>query len=309
VDVLHTHLFGSNTLGRLLGRLAGVPVVIAHEHWSTKASREVWVDRALYRLSDRILVPSAASKEMVMRTERIPAGRIDVVYNGVDTAIFAHSEKREEVRSELHIPADAILLGIVGRLSEEKGGVDFLIRAVARLCKTKPNLRLLVVGDGPLRGNLEALAAESAPGGAIIFTGTRNDVAHLLSAMDLFVLPSLNEALPIVVLEAMAAGLPVIATRVGGVPEIVDHEKTGLLVEPGSEGALYSALEHLICDADLREHLARAGRARVASDFTIERMVERIEGLYEELLTKLSVAGCQLSVGRRPATANPSTDN
>ncbi len=302
VDVLHTHLFGSNTLGRLLGRLAGVPVVIAHEHWSTKASREVWVDRALYRLSDRILVPSAASKEMVMRTEGIPAGKIDVVYNGVDTAIFAQGEKRGEVRSELHISSDAMVLGIVGRLSEEKGGVDVLIRAVARLCKSNPNLRLLVVGDGPLRGSLEALAAESAPGGEIMFTGTRNDVAHLLSAMDLFVLPSLNEALPIVVLEAMAAGLPVIATRVGGVPEIVDHEKTGLLVEPGSEDSLYSALDRLIFDADLREQLAQAGRRRVASDFTIERMVERIEGLYEELLTKLSVAGCQLSVDGRPAT-------
>jgi glycosyltransferase involved in cell wall biosynthesis len=246
---------------------------------------------------------------MVMRTEGIPAGKIDVVYNGVDTAVFAQCEKREEVRSELHIPPDSTVVGIVGRLSEEKGGVDVLIRAIARLRKINPNLRLLVVGDGPLRGNLEALADESAPGGAIMFTGTRNDVAHLLSAMDLFVLPSLNEALPIVVLEAMAAGLPVIATNVGGVPEIVEHEKTGLLVAPGSEDALYSALNRLTYDAYLRERLAQAGRRRVTSDFTIERMVERIEGLYGKLLTKLPVAGCQLSADRRPATASPSTDN
>jgi len=309
VDVLHTHLFGSNTLGRLLGRLAGVPVIVAHEHWSTKASREIWVDRALYRLSDRILVPSAASKEMVIKAEGIPASRIDVVYNGVDTAIFGQKHERAEVRSELNIPADATVLGIVGRLSEEKGGVDILIRAVARLSKTNPNLRLLVVGDGPLRSSLEALAVRSAPSGTFIFTGTRNDVAQLLSAMDLFVLPSLNEALPIVVLEAMAAGLPVIATRVGGVPEIVDHEKTGLLVQPGSEDALHSALDRLISDPDLRAQLAQAGRVRVAADFTIERMVKRIEALYEELLTKLPAASRQLSVGRRPATANSSTDN
>jgi sugar transferase (PEP-CTERM/EpsH1 system associated) len=312
VDVLHTHLFGSNTLGRLLGRLAGVPVIVAHEHWSTKASREVWVDRALYRLSDRILVPSAASKEMVIKAEGIPANRIDVVYNGVDTAIFGQSGGRKEVRSELNIPADATVLGIVGRLSEEKGGVDVLIRAVARLSKTNPNLRLLVVGDGPLRSSLEALAVGSAPSGTFIFTGTRNDVAHLLSAMDLFVLPSLNEALPIVVLEAMAAGLPVIATRVGGVPEIVDHEKTGLLVQPGSEDALHSALDRLISDPDLREQLAQAGRERVAADFTIERMVKHIEDLYEELLTKLPVVSCQLSVDGRPTIVRcahrPTTD-
>ncbi|MEO8288304.1 MAG: glycosyltransferase [Chloroflexota bacterium] len=286
VDVLHTHLFGSNTLGRLLGRLAGVPVIIAHEHWSTKARREVTIDRLLYRLSDRILVPSSASKTLVREMERIPARRIDVLYNGVDTAQFAQEYSREEVRAELGIDPGATVIGIVGRLSEEKGGVDNLIRAVGRLHVANPDLRLLIVGDGPLRSSLETVAAAGAAPGVVHFAGTRTDVARLLGAMDMFVLPSLNEALPIVLLEAMAAGLPVVATGVGGVPEIVEDGKTGLLVPPGDQQALQAAIARLLDNPLLGKQLAAAGKANIALNFTIEKMVERLESLYDSLLTR-----------------------
>jgi glycosyltransferase involved in cell wall biosynthesis len=285
VDVLHTHLFGSNTLGRLLGRLAGVPVIIAHEHWATSARREVWINRLLYRLSDRTIVPSAATKSMLVKYGGIPSQAIEVVYNGVDTAQFSRPYGREEVRSELGIPNDALLVGVVGRLSEEKGGVDLLVRAVARLHKTEPSVRLLVVGDGPMRAGLEGLASKVTEG-LVTFTGTRSDVARLLGAMDVFALPSLSEALPLVVLEAMSAGLPVVATRVGGVPEVVDDGVTGLLLAPGSEDALYWALRRLGAAPNLRAQLGRAGQAHVKAHFTIERMVECIEALYESLLAR-----------------------
>jgi sugar transferase (PEP-CTERM/EpsH1 system associated) len=291
VDILHTHLFGSNTLGRLLGRLGGVPVVIAHEHWSTISPRQAQIDRLLYRLSSRIIVPSEASKQLVMQTEKIPAGAISVLYNGVDTNRFAppSTQARADARREFGIEDYDLLVGVVGRLSPEKGGVDNLIRAAYRLREQHRNVRLLIVGDGPVRGELEKLDAElreanAGEGSPVIFAGARQDIPRLLGAMDMFVLPSLNEALPIVILEAMAVGLPAIATRVGGVPEIVQDGATGLLVAPGDEDALLDALSRLAADNALCARLADAGREQVRARFTIEQMVRNLETIYEELL-------------------------
>ncbi|HYO48301.1 MAG TPA: glycosyltransferase, partial [Chloroflexia bacterium] len=257
VHILHTHLFGSNTWGRILGKLAGVPVIIAHEHWSSKSQREVWVDKLLYRLSDRILVPSEASKRMVMEVEGIPDRHLHVIYNGIDRAQFAPRSDRAETRSELGIPDGIQVIGTVGRLSVEKGGVDLLIKAVARLRNDHPQARLVVVGDGPLREGLEEVAARL--GKDVIFTGTRTDVARLLNAMDIFVLPSLHEAFPIAILEAMAVRLPVVATRVGGVPEVIQDGTTGLLVPPNDEQALHKSLRRLLTESQLAESLAQAG--------------------------------------------------
>lgn len=293
VGILHTHLFGSNTLGRLLGRLGGVPVVIAHEHWSTISPREAQVDRLLYRLSSHILVPSNASMRLLMQTEKMPASMISVLYNGVDTDRYAPPslEARQEARSEFGIQDDTLLFGVVGRLSPEKGGVDTLIRAIYRLREQKPNVRLLVVGDGPIRAGLEKLNAElqagtPGQGSPVTFAGARQNIPRLLGAMDVFVLPSLNEALPIVLLEAMAVGLPVVATRVGGVPEIVHDGTTGLLVPPGDEDALTATLNRLAEDPPLRDKIAEAGREQVRNEFTIKQMVRNIEALYEGLLAR-----------------------
>jgi sugar transferase (PEP-CTERM/EpsH1 system associated) len=282
IDILHTHLFGSNTWGRILGKLAGVPVIIAHEHWSSKSQREVWVDRLLYRLSDRILVPSEASKRIVMEMERIPARCLSVLYNGVDISHFTPgSASGCEVRRELGLRCEELVIGTVGRLSPEKGGVDVLIRAVERLRGDHPRVRLVVVGDGPLRPDLEKVADDL--GSNVIFTGTRTDVARILSAMDIFVLPSLKEAMPIALLEAMAMRLPVVATHVGGVPEIVEDGENGILVPPGDEPALHAALQRLADDPALISTLAHAGQAHVQANFTLDSMVARVEQLYNSL--------------------------
>jgi glycosyltransferase involved in cell wall biosynthesis len=247
----------------------------------------VWVDRLLYRLSDRILVPSQASKRMVVEKEGIRARRISVVYNGVDPEVFAPLHDRAEIRAELGIGAGEVVAGTVGRLSPEKGGVDLLIRAMASLRAEYPQVRLVVVGDGPLRPQLESMAGEV--GLPVIFTGTRTDVPRLLGAIDLFVLPSLLEAMPIALLEAMAMRLPVVATRVGGVPEIVRDGIDGLLVAPGSAAALHAAIGQLVGSPALRCRLGEAAQARVLSRFTIEGMVKRVEGIYDRLLAKKGV--------------------
>ncbi len=288
VHILHTHLFGANTWGRVLGRLARVPVIVAHEHWSSKAKREVWVDRLLYRLTDRILVPSHASKQLVMEMEGIPARYLDVTYNGVDISRFRPGAEAAAVRQELGIAPEDVVIGTVGRLSADKGGQDDLLWAVSELRKSHPQARLLIIGDGPLRPDLEKYATQLGmlDTGAALFTGTRNDVDRLLGAMDVFVLPSHKEALPIAVLEAMAMCLPVIATRVGGVPEVVQDGTTGLLVEPGDRPALRDALARLVSDPALARCLGACGQARVHAHFTVDKMVRHVEQLYEKLMLK-----------------------
>jgi glycosyltransferase involved in cell wall biosynthesis len=258
-------------------------VIIAHEHRSSKAGREVWVDRLLYRLSDRIIVPSEASKRLVMEMEQIPARALSVVYNGVDMTQFAPQADRAAAREELGLAADNVVIGSVGRLSADKGGQDVLIRAVAEVRQAHPEVRLVFVGDGPLRVGLEALVSELGLGEVVRFTGQRADVARLLGAFDIFVLPSLREALPIAVIEAMAVRLPVVAARIGGIPEVVEDGGTGCLVPPGDVAALAAVLERLVGDPALVARLGAAGQARVQAQFTVEQMVRRVEHLYEEL--------------------------
>jgi glycosyltransferase involved in cell wall biosynthesis len=281
IHILHTHLFGSNTLGRLLGTLAGVPIIISHEHWAFKYRREVLLDSLLYRLSDRIMVTSEAIKREVMRLDGTPARYLSVVYNGVDTSIFSPGDGGPDTRQELGIDPDAIVVGMVARLDVRKGGQDLLIRAVSRLRRSYPKVRLLMVGDGPLRPELESLAASL--GESVIFAGVRTDVARVLRAMNVFALPSLYEALPIAMLEAMATGLPVIATRVGGIAEAVQDGRTGLLVPPGDEDALYHALGTLVAGPIQAEQMGRRAMSHIRAGFTIDVMARRVEAIYDEL--------------------------
>jgi glycosyltransferase involved in cell wall biosynthesis len=165
-----------------------------------------------------------------------------------------------------------------------------------------PQVRLLIVGDGPVRIDLEKLDAQlhdrnTGQESPVIFAGARQDISRLLGAVDIFVLPSLNEALPIVILEAMAVGLPVVATRVGGVPEIVQDGATGLLVAPGDEAGLLAALNRLAEDTALRAKLADAGRKQVRAQFTIEQMVRNLEIIYEELLARKAISKVALNDG------------
>jgi glycosyltransferase involved in cell wall biosynthesis len=176
------------------------------------------------------------------------------------------------------------LLGLVARLHRQKGLGD-LLAAVAWVRERVPDVRLLLIGEGELRDELEAQARALGLSGAVIFAGIRTDVAEIVAALDIFVLPSLWEGTSNAVLEAMAAGLPIVATAVGGTPEVVVDGVTGLLVPPRDPSALAGALVTLLQDADLRHRMGRAGRERVKQYFSLERMVRRTEALYEELLS------------------------
>jgi glycosyltransferase involved in cell wall biosynthesis len=211
-----------------------------------------------------------------------------VIHSGVDFAPAApEGPGREEMRRELGIPPGALVVGTLGRLTAVKGQGD-LVEAFARVRSQVQNAWLLLVGDGEERANLEARARKLGVEGCTVLAGWRQEVFALLAAMDIFALPSRNEGMGKALVEAMFAGLPCVATRVGGIPELVRHGQEGLLVEPGCAEQLAEVLVELALDAEKRACMGQAGRAR-APAYGVEQMLEKLEALYEELLLQKGV--------------------
>jgi glycosyltransferase involved in cell wall biosynthesis len=204
-----------------------------------------------------------------------------VIYYGVEIPSLS-PDTREKARLELGLPPDALVCGAVSRLDALKG-IDDLILAFAQVEATRAAY-LVIVGEGPERQRLEKIVQDIGVSDRIIWAGYRAGVPHLLPAFDIFVQPSMHEGLPNTVLEAMAAGLPVIATGVGGTPELVVNGKTGLLVPPANPAALADAITALSENPVARGSMGWAGRQRVQQHFTIEEMVQKTEQLYEDLL-------------------------
>jgi glycosyltransferase involved in cell wall biosynthesis len=281
-DVLHTHVhFSLNVLGRVAGRTAGARV-IAHMHIENvfraggPARRaQMALDNATARLCSRIIAVSGATAGTLVR-QGYPAGRVVVVHNGIETSTTVEPSRPPEV------PEGAPLLLHVGRLAPVKGQRE-LIEAVARLSHVDASA-LLVGKDletgGAYERELRARAAELGVGERVVFAGYRDDVPALLAAADIFVLPSWVEGLPLTVLEAMAAGRPVVASRVGGTPEVVADGETGILVPPGDVGALAHAVDYLLADPERARRLGESGRRRVEEHFSLAAMSERVLAEY-----------------------------
>ncbi len=214
---------------------------------------------------------------------RRPPDRCVLIENGIDTRQFARSRTREEAKRLMGIPVDRLVIGAIGRLSEEKG-FDLLIRAVDRLLAGGLDVELRIAGEGDQLGRLDDLIRTLHREDRIRLVGFQADTVRLFEAMDTFALSSLREGLPNVVLEAMAVGVPVVATRVAGVPRLIEHEADGLLVDIGDGEQLVSALIRMLSDAELRSRLANAGRRTVEERFDFKRRMERIREIYDELL-------------------------
>jgi glycosyltransferase involved in cell wall biosynthesis len=278
-DVLHSFLFLSNLHGTLVGRWAGVPAIVASQRSSnTQNLSPFWcrVARLSQRLANRLIVNSQA-----LRTEEIAAGfppeRIEVVPNGVE-----RREKRCRDRDALGLPAGPLLLS-VGRLEARKGQ-RYLIEAWATVQRRCPSARLVLLGEGPDRPQLERQVEGLGLHPSVSFRGFENRVADHLDVADTLVHPSLTEGMPNVVLEAMAAGRPVVATRVGGVPELVTDGESGLLVPPRDPAALAQALVRLLQEQALATTLGRNAERRARERFSVGAMVEATEAVYRDLL-------------------------
>jgi glycosyltransferase involved in cell wall biosynthesis len=206
---------------------------------------------------------------------RRAAAKIDVIHTGIELDRFQPGEGREAVRNAFAFQEDTLLVGTVSRLSDERKGLKHFIDMAATVAPAHPPARFLIVGDGVLRPGLEQLARELGIADRVIFAGWRTDIPEMLAAMDVFVMPSLFEGGPTTVLEAMAMAKPVVASRVGMVPEVLEHGETGLIVKPGDSHALADAVDQLLSDGTLRARMAERARRKSVDDFSIDLMVER----------------------------------
>lgn len=287
VDVVHAHKFGSNLWLSLLTRLADVPVLLAHEHsWSYEGAplRRV-ADRALIaRAAAAMVAVSPSDRRRMVELERIPAEKVVLVPNGIPDIPLGD---RTRARRALGIPAGAPVVGTVCGLRPEKE-LGTAIRALARLVPERPDLRFVVAGDGPERAGLEHLARELGVQADFLGHRANDEVPDLLAAMDVVVCCSRFEGMPLAVLEWMAAGKPIVASRVGGIPSILDDGGDALLVPPHDPVALAAAVARLLDDPDLGRRLGEAAQRRQREEFRFERTLATLEDLYERLYTAAS---------------------
>jgi glycosyltransferase involved in cell wall biosynthesis len=286
-DVVHTHLIHGDLYGTLAARLAGVPAMVSTKHNDNAFRRRGFyarLDRALARWQDRIITISHHLKRFCIEVEGLPPEKIVPIHYGLDADAFLRPRQSgKDVRQEFGIPSDAPLVGVVGRLTEQKGH-RYLFQAFARVLEALPSAHLLVVGDGELRPALERQVAAAGLGQRVTFAGWRRDVARVMAALDVLAMPSLWEGFGLVLLEAMAASRPIVASRVSAIPEIVTHGETGLLVPPKDVAALARALLNFLRDPARAKEMGRRGRERLAQQFTVDRMVEQIQAVYDDLV-------------------------
>jgi glycosyltransferase involved in cell wall biosynthesis len=285
VDVLHAHKFGSNVWGTLLGRITRVPVVLAHEHtWSYEGKPlRRFLDRQLIaRGADRFIAVSREDQRRMIEIEHIDPRHTLFIPNGV---VPLPPPSGRDVRAELGVEPNAAVIGVVGGLRLQKAH-DVLLRAVALLVERWPNLRALIVGDGPERASLERLTAQLGLQHTVQFLGSRTDVPDLLSALDIAVCCSDFEGSPLAVMEYMEASLPVVASAVGGLPDLIEPGVHGLLVPPRDPPALAEALAELLGDPQRARAMGARGRERRRAEFDIDVLVRRLEDLYLELLAE-----------------------
>jgi glycosyltransferase involved in cell wall biosynthesis len=282
VDVLHAHKFGSNVWAAMLRPFARTPVVIAHEHtWSFEGQpvRKLLDRRLIAARADAFLVVSNADRRRMIEVERIDPAKVVLVRNGIPPP---PPPTNRDVRKELAIDEAAPVIGTVCALRPQKA-LDVLVDAAAILAPQVRGLRVVIAGEGPERVALERQIAALGLEGTVTLLGQRADVPDLLEALDVAVCSSDFEGTPLSILEYMDAALPVVATRVGGVPDVIESGTHGVLVEPRDPRSLAAAAGELLANRDRAAAMGRRGRERRRSEFDIERTVRHVERIYSDL--------------------------
>lgn len=283
--IIHTHQLGAlvHVRAAFYGRRR--PRVVHTEHGKHYARR--WRNRILGRFgsggADRFFCVSEDVAAEVRKAGVASASMVSVVPNGIDTSRFANDASRRDIRKELGIPADAPIIGTVGRLAEIKRQ-DILIRGFAQVARQFLNAHLVLVGDGPMAEPLRQLAAESGVADKVHFAGYQADPAPFVRSMTIFALTSRSEGMPLSVLEAWAAGIPVVASRVGGLTELIRQNSTGLLFENGNVAEFAASVVRLLQDEELRRGIISAARHRVQREFDVRGMAERYHQCYRTLV-------------------------
>jgi glycosyltransferase involved in cell wall biosynthesis len=284
-DLLHTHLFHADLAGRPAAKAAGVPHLV-HTVWTAEGRFRPWqfaYARLLKQSCNRVICVSQSVRDHHAGKSKLPDDAYIVIPWGVDVEKFRRDEaSRQRLRSAWQLADDDVLLAFVGRLEFYKG-VKTLLAALGQLASAGRGVRAVIAGDGPQRRVVEEFIAHGPGGGLVRMLGMVSDVPAVLSAADVYVMPSLWEGWPLALGEAMSASLPAIGSDSPGIRDLIVPEQTGLLVERQNAGALASAIGLLVADGPMRARLGAAGRRRIVDQFTIEQTVAAHERLYDEV--------------------------
>jgi glycosyltransferase involved in cell wall biosynthesis len=301
IDLIHVHLFDPSIVGLIAGVFARTPVRVMTRHYSDYHTRvnkrwHVRLDQLCTSLSHQVIAVSEHTADVMRNEEHAPAEKLRVIHNGIDFSRMELSspDAAERIRRE-YAPNGEFLLLQVARLHPEKGH-EFLFKALPSVvAQVERPVRLLVAGMGPFEAEYKRQVRELGLDDLVIFTGFRRDIPDLMAAADVMVLPSVAEAFGLALTEAIYLGTPVVATHVGGIPEIIRDGVDGLLVPPGSPEALTAALVRVLRDPELRQSLAKDGRQWVADRFRFETMVRQYEDVYDELFKSKAPAKLEVN--------------
>lgn len=287
IDLVHAAGMKGILLGRAAGRIRKRKVITHLHDTSVPGTMFRLLHQAMAGWTDRCLVISEAVGRLARERFGIPAARVTVLYNGIDLETYRQDstetrEARERIRREFSLPHGAPVLAIIGRLSPEKGQAFFL-PWLPELLQTHPEAHVLIVGQGPTKQECETILRKNGAAGSVRFTGQRSDIPDILAASDVLVIPSLMEGLSFCALEAMAAGCPVAAFRVGGIPELIIHERTGVLASERDGTALVEEIRRLLDDAALRASVVAEGRIFV-NRFSTQNHIQGLIAIYEDVL-------------------------
>jgi glycosyltransferase involved in cell wall biosynthesis len=285
--ILHSHLFEPGLIGRLAAWQAGVPVIITHEHGKTLWKRwyHHWFERLAQHRTDLRIAVSADIRDLRIKHEKTPLDRITLIGNAVDPDRLKEGEgHRDRLRAELGLE-DRTVVGCVGRIVGAKA-YDIMLEVACRLRSGRRDAAFILIGDGPQRESLEARRRELGLTEGVSLLGMREDIPGLLAAMDIYLITSLREGLPLSLIEAMMAGKPVVSTRVGGIPEVIEHGVDGLLVEPGDVEGTVAALKTLLDDPGRRAAMGERGRRKAIDRYAPSRVLGIIESRYAEILER-----------------------
>lgn len=286
VDIVHCHNYSPLVYGAVSGRAARVAGVVYTAHGAKTSGRRATRTFQRLHLVDEVVFVSDDARRVALAAGAVRDRRVHTIVNGVDARAYLRgSDARRRVRAEFSVPDDAPVVGIIARLTAAKDHVN-LFDAFLRVLEAHTDARLLVVGDGELRAELEQAVQQRSLSGAVVFAGRRDDVADVLSAFDVFVLSSATEGLAVTLLEAMAAGLPVVATRVGGNPEVVVDGDTGSIVPPRDPAALGAAIGEMLSDRACAKRMGERGAERARGRFGIDAMVNGYVALYDALAAR-----------------------
>jgi glycosyltransferase involved in cell wall biosynthesis len=289
-DLLHTQLEASNILGTLYARLHGIPAIctlhtVEHPRGAARR-RDVLLNWVLRNYCRKVICVSDHVREHYIRRLHYPPGNLLTLYNGIKLAAFnGVPNDRAVIRRALGAPESAPLITTVSVLRAPKG-IDAMIRAMPAILRRHADAHYLIVGDGEQGDHLKSLTHQLGLTRHVIFAGRRSDVPELLSASDVFVLPSLNDALPTVLAEAMAASVPIVATNVGGIPEMVTHAVNGFLVPPGAPDHLASTCLRLLDNPHMARDMGARGRRAAERQFDLATHASRLCALYEEIIAQ-----------------------